>query len=89
MKHAREDYSPIQDPRQGIERIPDDEPVFLIRGQDKAGAGTVRVWAVLNDLLGGDPRASKKARDHADQMDRWPAKKLADLPRKEDPCTSG
>ena len=32
MKHARDDYNRIQDPA-GL--IPADEPVFLLRGQDK------------------------------------------------------
>ena len=77
MKHAREDYDRIQDPA-GL--IPEDEPVFLIRGQDKAGADTVRDWAQHNLDVGGDPRLSLLATQHADLMDAWPKKKLADVP---------
>lgn len=32
MKHARQDYDRIQDPSN---KIPEHEPVFLLRGQDK------------------------------------------------------
>jgi hypothetical protein len=49
MIHARADYNRIQDP---ANKIPQDEPVFLLRGQDKVAAATVRVWAVLNDEAG-------------------------------------
>ena len=78
MKHARKDYNRIQDPEN---KIPDDEPVFLIRGQDMVGAATVRYWADLNDTAGGDPDLSERARAHADLMDEWPTKKKADGPR--------
>jgi len=77
MIHAREDYQRIQDPEG---KIPDDEPVFLIRGQDVLGREVVRCWATLNDRAGGDPALSKAAREHADKMEAWPVHKLADLP---------
>jgi len=76
MIHARADYNRIQDP---ANKIPQDEPVFLLRGQDKVAAAAVRVWAALNDEAGGDPEASRLAREHADKMDVWPTKKTADL----------
>jgi hypothetical protein len=76
MKHARPDYMRIQDPEN---KIPDDEPVFLIRGQDNVSGDTVRAWADLNDSSGGDPELSKRAREHAVLMDEWPTKKKADL----------
>ena len=76
MKHARADYDRIQDP---AGKIPDDEPVFLIRGQDFVGATAVRIWADLNDLAGGDEQLSRLARAWARKMDAWPTKKPADL----------
>jgi len=76
MKHARADYDRIQDPDG---KIPADEPVFLIRGQDRVAASTVLVWAMLNEAAGGDPRATKLARRQAQRMAAWPHKKLADL----------
>ncbi len=75
MKHARPDYDRIQDPDG---KIPDDEPVFLIRGQDVIGAATVRAWADLNETSGGDHFLTVRARDQADRMDEWPVKKSAD-----------
>ena len=51
MRHAREDYNRIQDP-EGL--IPEDEPVFLIRGQDQVGAETVERWAFLATAAGAD-----------------------------------
>ena len=78
MKHAREDYNRFQDPEG---KIPEDEPVFLIRGQDKASVEAVRYWADANDKHGGDPEASRLARNHADRMEAWPTKKPCDLPK--------
>lgn len=78
MRHARADYEGRIVDTAGL--IPDEEPVFLIRGQDKAGADTVRDWAQHNLDAGGDPHLSKLARDHADLMDKWPKKKSADRP---------
>lgn len=45
MIHAREDYNRIQDPK-GL--IPQDEPVFLLRGQDRF---TPRMLALYRRLL--------------------------------------
>jgi hypothetical protein len=77
MKHARNDYN--NRIRDIYALIPDNEPVFLLRGQDQVAAETVRFWADRNDEAGGDPELSKLARQHADEMDAWPTKKPADL----------
>jgi hypothetical protein len=76
MLHARPDYNRIQDP---AFLIPNDEPVFLIRGQDKLGPDTVLYWAEGNEAIGGDPELTLLARRHAGLMNRWPVKKRADL----------
>lgn len=76
MIHARDDYNRIQDPEG---KIPDDEPVFLIRGQDKVSGATVRAWADFNTQVGGDPEASRLAYAQAAKMDAWSPKKVADL----------
>jgi hypothetical protein len=75
MLHAREDYNTTD----LNAKIPADEPVFLIRGQDFVGGDAVRAWALLHEQAGGDPAMSQIARNHADRMDRWPKKKLADM----------
>lgn len=77
MRHARADYNRIQDP---ANKIPADEPVFLLREQDAVAAATVRIWAILNRLVGGDSRLSTLAEAHAQRMDAWDTKKPADLP---------
>jgi hypothetical protein len=88
MKHARDDYSRIQDPA-GL--IPDDEPVFLLRAQDIFAAQAVRDYAnALEADLGRKtnvcPPCEAKtrhvirlARMHAELMDEWLAKKWPDV----------
>lgn len=73
MKHARKDYDRIQDPEN---KIPTDEPVFLLRGQDASAARTVRYWATQQ------PKGSKVKRlalNQAKRLDDWKKKKVADL----------
>lgn len=82
MKHARDDYSRIQDPA-GL--IPEDEPVFLIRAKDPVSGDAVRAWADLHDANGGPADISALARMQADAMDRWAPKQAhADLPAQGD-----
>lgn len=68
MRHARADYNRFQDP-EGL--IPEDEPVFLIRGKDKAGPEAVRAWATLAALAGADPEIVERARRWAVTMEEW------------------
>jgi hypothetical protein len=88
MLHARKDYQRIQDP--GLENpdlIPNgstpiaaDEPVFLLRAQDKTAAQIVRLWAhAQRQLPDADPNAIRLAEQHANLMDEWPHKKTADV----------
>lgn len=76
MIHAREDYNRIQDPA-GL--IPEDMPVFLLLGKDRHAAATVRFWADMVELDGGDPAIVKLARAQADRMDALPVHKSPDL----------
>ena len=68
MRHARSDYNRIQDPA-GI--IPEDEPVFLLRGQDSFAPQTVHLWATLVEKLGGDPDIVKAAQRWVLEMQIW------------------
>ena len=68
MRHARHDYDRIQDP---AGRIPANEPVFLIRGQDSAGPEAVRAWAQIARLHGASEEIIKRALDHADDMEAY------------------
>lgn len=79
MKHARDDYNRIQDPSG---KIPKDEPVFLLRGQDISAPETLRNWAIANIRNGGDQELSRLANEHALKMEEWQEKhkqKAADL----------
>lgn len=75
MIHAREDYSRIQDP---AGKIPEDEPVFLLRAQDRLACKAVAYYASLCELEQA-PEVAAKARAHADRMAEWPVKKTPDL----------
>jgi hypothetical protein len=76
MLHARKDYNRIQDPDN---KIPEDEPVFLLRAQDQVAAEAVRHWAVLHRYKGGNVDIAMMAEKQADLMDKWPKHKPADL----------
>lgn len=78
MKHARSDYDRIQDP-EGL--IPENEPVFLIRAQDKVSAATVRDWANKAAIVGADPEIVDAALAHAQRMEEWPIKKVPNVPK--------
>lgn len=80
MKHARKDYNRIQDPEG---KIPEDEPVFLIRGQDVAGPDTVLQWAGLAEAHGASLEIVKSAREQAMRMRDWQrlnVQKIPDMP---------
>jgi len=48
MKHARDDYNRIQDP---AHLIPADEPVFLLRGQDRLAEPIIKAYITLTEAL--------------------------------------
>lgn len=75
MKHARDDYNRIQDPA-GL--IPADEPVFLLRAQDKHAAEAVSYYAWLVRRAGGHEIADL-SEDQARRMRNWPTHKDPDL----------
>lgn len=70
MLHARDDYN-----KGKMDSIPKDEPVFLLRAQDCTASATLRYWASLQ--CGGPLKTM--ALKHANLMDEWPVKKVADL----------
>lgn len=77
MKHAREDYNHIQDPSG---KIPADEPVFLLRGQDKIAPQLLVEWANLLEAMGGDQDMANKVRNHAMEMLKWQRDKRMKIP---------
>jgi len=68
MKHAREDYNRIQDPEN---KIPEDEPVFILRGQDWLAPGLLFEWAKKLREVGGDENMASKVENHAKEMINW------------------
>lgn len=85
MRHARPDYDRIQDPEG---KIPGDEPVFIIRGQDVVGDKAVEAWANLAEAAGARDDIVKAARDQAHKMRKWRLHhggKVPDMPHTENP----
>lgn len=81
MKHAREDYNHIQDPSG---KIPADEPVFLLRAQDKVAPDIVEEWAIAARKAGADNEIVNHAFEHASLMRKWQKKhgcKVPDMPK--------
>ncbi len=77
MKHARPDYDRIQDPSG---RIPDDEPVFLLRGQDLAAPYALHAYADELMRLRADPELIQRVLKQADEMQRWQAERARKVP---------
>ena len=68
MKHARADYDRIQDPEN---KIPENEPVFLLRGQDRFAPALLLRWAAELRLSGGEPEMARMVEEHAQKMIEW------------------
>jgi hypothetical protein len=49
-------------------KIPQDEPVFFLRGKDKFAPELLLLWAMKLRLSGGDPILARNAEDHAQLM---------------------
>ena len=79
MRHARPDYNRIQDPDH---LIPHDEPVFLLRAQDRFAPAVIEAWAALMAAT-GDQVLCNLASGQAAFMRAWQiqhAVKTPDLP---------
>jgi hypothetical protein len=86
MRHARDDYQRIQDPA-GL--IPEDEPVFLIRGQDELAADVLEFYAEQAAKRGVDAGLIRRTLEQAKRMRVWPKHKKPDLARAPDGGTEG
>ena len=58
--------------------IPKTEPVFLIRAQDALSGPIVRDYAILYLSVTNDRPGFNRILAVAEQMDRWPTKKVPD-----------
>jgi hypothetical protein len=72
VQFSRSDYTERIIDKAG--KIPDNEPVFLIRGQDHIGHAAVRAWANLHRLNGGSDVVFTSAMEQADRMEAWAKK---------------
>jgi len=80
MKHARSDYNRIQDP---LNLIPKEEPVFLLRGQDRFAPMVVEAWAKMAEERGANKNIVEAAFGQARAMYQWQEdnkEKMPDLP---------
>lgn len=57
--------------------IPADEPLFLLRAQDKLAAGTIRYYAEMRRTV-GDKEAADHCLEVAKAFDAWPNQKMPD-----------
>ena len=77
MIHPRKDYNErIQD---SANLIPQDEPVVLLRGQDKLAIEALEYYAELC-ILSQAPDVAGKITEHIELMKAWPKKKIPDVP---------
>ncbi|MEQ1761584.1 MAG: hypothetical protein ABL984_00430 [Pyrinomonadaceae bacterium] len=90
MKHARKDYNRIQDPA-GL--IPEDEPVFLFRAQDRFAAKVLDHYASIleaevrsldeafvdSEVANNLAEVAAATREQARKFRHWPNRKTPDL----------
>ena len=79
MKFTREDYNQRIIDKAG--KIPDDEPVFLLRAQDVYAPSTLRYYAKLLEE-DGNMEMAEELRNHARQMVVWQKSVRVHLPDK-------
>jgi hypothetical protein len=79
MKFTRDDYNKRIVDKAG--KIPADEPVFLLRAQDKYAPSTLRFYAKLLEEDGNMDMA-EELRTHARQMIVWQKSVKVKLPDK-------
>jgi hypothetical protein len=80
MLHAREDYNRIQDPEN---KIPEDEPVFLLRGQDFATVQAMEAYADTLEIHPDCKDVVTHVREHIKKVLHWQNTvkcKLPDMP---------
>lgn len=76
MKHPRADYDRIQDPDN---KIPKDEPVILLRAQDKLACLAMDYYVELCKKYQPEETVTP-LEEHAKLMHAWPNKKIPDVP---------
>ncbi len=54
-----------------LEKVREDEPVFVLRAQDKLAPEIVREWAYRAHVSGAPIEKVREARRIADEMEEW------------------
>lgn len=76
MIHASEKYNRIQDPDK---KIGEDEPVFLLRAQDRFAPVTIEIWAALVRQH-GNAKLADQVEEFIKKMDEWQARNPTKIP---------
>lgn len=58
-----------------LDQVPDDEPLFLLRGNDRVAPGLMKYYAGASEARGAAPRDVANARAIAKQMESWPKRR--------------
>lgn len=56
----------------------DDEPLFVLRGQDKLAPALISLWCEMAERTGTGPSKIAEARHIAEQMVAWSRRKFPD-----------
>ena len=63
-----------------LSRVADDEPLFVLRAQDRCAPKIVRAWASFAFSQGAPVAKVEEARDLADRMEAWQNKNRVKTP---------
>lgn len=61
-----------------LAKAPDDEPLFIMRGQDSIAADMVEKWVIFASAMGVNKRKLLEARNVVDEMRHWHIHKIPD-----------
>lgn len=60
------------------EKAAPDEPLFVLRAQDRLAPATIRMWARMAEENHVRHELVEEARRCADDMEKWPTRKMPD-----------
>ncbi len=64
--------------RERLKDLPDDEPIFILRGQDRFAPMVIELWCHLAEQFDVTSRKVAQARNLAKTMEAWPVTKVPD-----------
>jgi hypothetical protein len=57
-----------------LDKVGDDEPIFVLRAQDKLAPALVKLWVAMAKLNGLSPERQAEAIELAEKMEDWQVK---------------